>query len=352
MRQQIAGELLDRELVERQIAVEGADHPVAPRPHAAIAVDVVAVRVGVAGGVEPRHGHPLAVVRRLQERVDALLVGVGRTVGEKGVELGRRRRQARQVEVTRRRSVALSASGDGLRPSASSRARMKRSIGFLTHSSFLSVGRRLRAHRRRIGPVRVPFGAFVNPAPQQLDLFGGQRVPGIGRRHPLLRIGVGDPLDQHAPRGAARHDDAVLRKRAFLRVEVNSVSRCFASGPWQAKQLLERIGRMSRLKLSGCEPAWPVRAAGLAALPEPGQVNTPPRRTRGSRETACGVSLPHLTPEVSPSAFPSRPRPPTPGNYRDGLASTGLLSSSSIALNIVHRDCSSAIRFVSCACCD
>ena len=35
----------------------------------------------------------------------------------------------------------------------------------------------------------------------------------------------------------------------------NLVSRCFSSGPWQAKQLLERIGRMSRLKLSGGEDA-------------------------------------------------------------------------------------------------
>ena len=95
--QQVAGQLLDRELVERQIAVERADDPVAPRPHPAMAVDVVAVRVGVARGVEPGHGHALAVVRRLQQRVDALFVRVGRAVGEKGVDLGGRRRQARQV---------------------------------------------------------------------------------------------------------------------------------------------------------------------------------------------------------------------------------------------------------------
>ena len=71
VRQQVAGELLDRELIERQVAVERVDDPVAPRPHAAVAVDVVAVRVGVAGGVEPRHRHALAVARRLQQRVDA-----------------------------------------------------------------------------------------------------------------------------------------------------------------------------------------------------------------------------------------------------------------------------------------
>ena len=116
--QQIAGELLDRELVERQVPVEGVDHPVAPGPHVALAVDVVAVRVGVAGRVEPRHGHALAVVRRLQQRVDALLVGVRRAVGEKGVDLGRRRRQPRQIErhaAEQRRLVGL---GRGRQPLA------------------------------------------------------------------------------------------------------------------------------------------------------------------------------------------------------------------------------------------
>ena len=33
-----------------------------------MAVDVVAVRIGVAGEVEPLHGHALAVVRRMQQR--------------------------------------------------------------------------------------------------------------------------------------------------------------------------------------------------------------------------------------------------------------------------------------------
>ena len=89
--QQIAGQLLDRELVERKIAVERGDDPVAPRPHHAMTVDVVAVRVGVARGVEPGHGHALAVARRLQQRVDAPLVRVGRPVGEKGVDVGGRR---------------------------------------------------------------------------------------------------------------------------------------------------------------------------------------------------------------------------------------------------------------------
>jgi hypothetical protein len=74
---QVAGDLLDHELIERQVAIEGVDDPVAPVPHAAQAVDVVPVRVGVASRVEPRHGHPLTVVGRRQQRVDPLLISVG-----------------------------------------------------------------------------------------------------------------------------------------------------------------------------------------------------------------------------------------------------------------------------------
>ena len=62
--QQVAGELLDRELVERHVAVEGVDDPIAIGPDLAIVVEVDAVRVGVAGRVEPVAAAMLAPVRR------------------------------------------------------------------------------------------------------------------------------------------------------------------------------------------------------------------------------------------------------------------------------------------------
>ena len=73
--QQVAGQLLDRELVERQVAVERVDDPVAVGPHLAVVVEVDAVRVGVAGRVEPVAAAMLAPVRRRQQLVDELLVG-------------------------------------------------------------------------------------------------------------------------------------------------------------------------------------------------------------------------------------------------------------------------------------
>src|SRR5258708_2751834 len=53
VRQQVAGELLDRELIEGHIAIEGVDDPVAILPHLAGSVNGVAVGIGVAGDVEP-----------------------------------------------------------------------------------------------------------------------------------------------------------------------------------------------------------------------------------------------------------------------------------------------------------
>src|SRR4029453_11104277 len=47
-----------------------------------------------------------------------------------------------------------------------------------------------------------------------------QRVPRLGWRHPLFRIGFGDLLDEQALGGVPPLDDALLRERALLGVEV------------------------------------------------------------------------------------------------------------------------------------
>ena len=51
--QQVAGELLDRELIERHVPVESIDHPIAIRPVLAIVVEVDAVGVGVSSVIQP-----------------------------------------------------------------------------------------------------------------------------------------------------------------------------------------------------------------------------------------------------------------------------------------------------------
>ena len=62
-RDQVAGELFDDELVIGLVAVEGVDHPVAPRPLLAGQVFLEAVAVGVARGVEPHSSPAFAEAR-------------------------------------------------------------------------------------------------------------------------------------------------------------------------------------------------------------------------------------------------------------------------------------------------
>ena len=83
---------------KRLVAVEGVDDPVAVGPDLAVVVEVQAVGVAVAGGVEPEPRHVLAVAGRLEQAVDDLLVSLRRRVGQEGVDLFEGRRQAGQVE--------------------------------------------------------------------------------------------------------------------------------------------------------------------------------------------------------------------------------------------------------------
>ena len=98
VRQQVAGDLLDRELVERHVAIQRIDHPVAILPHLARRVDGVAVGIGVARHIEPVAAPALAVVRRSEQSVDHALIGVGPRVGKEVANLARRRDEAGQIE--------------------------------------------------------------------------------------------------------------------------------------------------------------------------------------------------------------------------------------------------------------
>ena len=55
--QQVSGELREGEPVPGHVAVEGVDHPVAPAPHVAGTVGLIAVAVTVAGILHPAVGH-------------------------------------------------------------------------------------------------------------------------------------------------------------------------------------------------------------------------------------------------------------------------------------------------------
>ena len=63
VRQQVAGELPGDKLVKGEIAVERPDDPIAVRPHGSVAIRLKTVSVGVAGQIQPIHGHAFPKTR-------------------------------------------------------------------------------------------------------------------------------------------------------------------------------------------------------------------------------------------------------------------------------------------------
>ena len=117
VRQQVAGQVFDRELIERHVRVERLDHPIAVRPHLAEVVDVDAVRVGVAGRVEPV---PAAMLAPLAATPAACRPAARRrpataSLTNSSTSSGVGGRPVRS-RLNRRASVRRSASGAGVKP--------------------------------------------------------------------------------------------------------------------------------------------------------------------------------------------------------------------------------------------
>ena len=68
--EEVAGQLLEGELVERHVGVERLDHVVPPAPHGAPGIALKPAAVGVPGHVQPAGGHVLAVAGALEKPVD------------------------------------------------------------------------------------------------------------------------------------------------------------------------------------------------------------------------------------------------------------------------------------------
>ena len=95
----VAADVLDDELVVRQVDVEGADHVVAIAECVGdVVVELVSGGLGVADQVEPVPGPALAVVRAGEQPIDQSLVGVGCAIGQEGRDVCGRGRKPGQVE--------------------------------------------------------------------------------------------------------------------------------------------------------------------------------------------------------------------------------------------------------------
>ena len=202
---QVAGQLLDRELVKRHVGIERLHHPIPPDPLPRVAILLESVGVGIPCGIEPREGHPLAVVRTRQESVDEPFVGLRIGIGHEGVDFSRERREPDEVDgepTDQRRPVGL-----GRRVQA-------RALEFLEHESIdlgsqpcrLLHERRRGPRRRYKGPVRLVGRPLPNPAVEESPLVVGQPAIGLRRRHDHVGVGRVNPLEERARPNLAGHN--------------------------------------------------------------------------------------------------------------------------------------------------
>ncbi len=161
--QHVAGELLGGELVPFHVLVESPHHPIAVGPDGAVVVDVDAVRVGVAGGIQPMPGEVLRALDGGEHAVRLRGNGGLRVFfvsGHEGIGLGGLRRQAGQIQ--REPAVESARVFGGIR-------RQARLGEFLENEAVDRLIRPIVFHRIRaahglIGPVILVFRALLDPS--------------------------------------------------------------------------------------------------------------------------------------------------------------------------------------------
>ena len=90
IRQEITRKLPDRELVVAHVVVDRLHHPIPPRPHRALGIALVAVRVRIACRIQPIPGPALTQLWRIQQPLHHL--------GVIFAQLLRSRRQPNQIQ--------------------------------------------------------------------------------------------------------------------------------------------------------------------------------------------------------------------------------------------------------------
>lgn len=198
IREEVAGELFDGELVEGEVGIVGADDPVAEGPGGARAVEAEAFGVCVAGEVEPVGGPFFAEVGGGEEAGDFLLpggFGVGFPGGFEGVEFGKGGGEADEVE----REAAEEEGGLGLGVGLEVflfEVGEDEVVDGVFGPVLLFDGGRGSGDGSFEGPVFVPFRAFGDPLAEfgDVGLFEGRAVLWLG--HDEVGIGGGDAFNK------------------------------------------------------------------------------------------------------------------------------------------------------------
>ena len=187
--EEVAGELVDGELVEGLIAVEGGDDPVAPGPDFAGLVGGVAGGVGVAGEVHPLGG-PVFAVGGLGEVVvdDGGVVGCDE--GEEAVDFFGSRGEAGEVEGE--------AAEEGVRWGFGREGEFfLGEAGEEEGVDWMGCGRGWEGFFDGfVGPVFAPGGALFDPLGEEGDLGGGDDFVELRRGHDLVGVGGEDALEE------------------------------------------------------------------------------------------------------------------------------------------------------------
>ena len=193
LRQQVAGDLLDGELVERQVAVQGVDHPVAVAPNDAQRIGAVAFAIGIARQIEPDSGPALAVRLVGHKPVDQPLVGIRIRIGQKPFGFGGRRRQAAEVEAqASQQRVAI---GLGRRTQFLALEPGQNEIVDRVFRPGTVLDLRPRNRSRFFQrPVPGVIRPLVDPLLEKLNLLGLSGRSRVGRGHALVAVGR-----RHAP---------------------------------------------------------------------------------------------------------------------------------------------------------
>lgn len=200
--EQVPRELLRHELVERHVRPVRIQHPVAPQPHLTPRVHVDPAGVRVARLIQPRRRQALRAPREVRllrrQLVDPPLVRVRALVGEEGVHLLGRRREARDIQERapdQRGAVRVRRRLDVL----GLEARQHEPVDRVPRPRLVLDGRWRRAHRRDERPVRLVDRAFGDPTPEQLTLLRRERrLVAVRRGHRHRWVARGDPADQLA----------------------------------------------------------------------------------------------------------------------------------------------------------
>ena len=201
---QITGHLVANELVEGLVGVEGTNDPVPVGTEVTRPVGVQSIGVGQAHQVRPVACHVLAILRTREERIDPLLVGIGRLVRLELGQLFEGRRQTGEIKGQPAKQGSL----------VGFRARRKRFIlqpgqdmAIDCAVAPLPLWRSGHDDRLLEGPESVVFGPLLDPSFDEVLFRRGQwLLVGISRRHDLILVVGGNVIPEFALLQIARFD--------------------------------------------------------------------------------------------------------------------------------------------------